>query len=100
LLRSLVKDAGRDPAAFPLGKRVYVAVDADRARAGRRLAEWFGAFYGKPELAAQVSVWGDPAGCLDGLREIVAAGAEMLLLNPVFDEPAQYEVLASLGAKL
>ena len=48
LLRGLLKEAGKDPAGFPLGKRVYIAVDHDRARAGRRLAEWFGAFYGRP----------------------------------------------------
>src|SRR5207245_4143549 len=39
LLRGLLEEAGRDPATFPLGKRVYIAVDRDRARAGRRLAE-------------------------------------------------------------
>ena len=95
LLRGLLKDAGRDPATFPIGKRVYIAVDADRARAGRRLAEWFGAFYGKPELAAGVSVWGDADECVDRLRELVAGGAGFLMLNPVFDEAAQLEQFAS-----
>ena len=95
VLRGILRDAGRDPARFPVGKRVYIAVDADRARAGRRLAEWFGAFYGRPELAAEVAVWGEPAECVDRLREIVAGGAGMLMLNPVFDELAQLEQLAS-----
>ncbi|MGH7277038.1 MAG: LLM class flavin-dependent oxidoreductase [Candidatus Rokuibacteriota bacterium] len=95
LLRQLLKDAGRDPAAFPLGKRVYIAVDEDRARAGRRLAEWFGAFYGKPELAAEVSVWGGPQECVDRLAEIVAAGVGFLMLNPVFDEMEHLEQFAS-----
>src|SRR5207247_11399159 len=74
LLRGLLEEAGRDPATFPLGKRVYIAVDRDRARAGRRLAEWFGAFYGNPELAAAVSVWGDPGARLDRLADLPAAG--------------------------
>jgi probable F420-dependent oxidoreductase len=101
LLRQLLKDAGRDPAAFPLGKRVYIAVDEDRARAGRRLAEWFGAFYGKPELAAEVSVWGGPQECVDRLAEIVAGGVGFLMLNPVFDEMEHLELLASrIGPKL
>ena len=95
LLRRLLKDAGRDPASLPLGKRVYIAVDEDRARAGRRLAEWFGAFYGKPELAAEVCVWGGPEECVDRLGEIVAAGVGFLMLNPVFDELEHLELFAS-----
>jgi probable F420-dependent oxidoreductase len=95
LLQSLLEAAGRDPATFPLGKRVYIAVDHDRARAGRRLAEWFGAFYGKPELAAEVSVWGDPGECVDRLAEITAAGVGFLMLNPVFDESEHLEQFAS-----
>jgi alkanesulfonate monooxygenase SsuD/methylene tetrahydromethanopterin reductase-like flavin-dependent oxidoreductase (luciferase family) len=95
LLRRLLKDAGRDPASLPLGKRVYIAVDEDRARAGRRLAEWFGAFYGKPELAAEVCVWGGPEECVDRLGEIVAAGVGFLMLNPVFDETEHLELFAS-----
>ena len=101
LLRGLLEEAGRDPATFPLGKRVYIAVDRDRARAGRRLAEWFGAFYGKPELAAEVSVWGDPGECLDRLSEITAAGVGFLMLNPVFDELEHLDQFASeIAAKL
>jgi probable F420-dependent oxidoreductase len=99
-LRTSLADARRDPAAFPIGKRVYIAVDADRERAARRLAEWFGAFYGKPDLAAQVCVWGDAAQCAEGLREIVAAGAQFLMLNPVFDELDQLERLAELAPKI
>ena len=95
LLRGLLKDAGRDPASLPLGKRVYIAVDEDRARAGRRLAEWFGAFYGKPELATEVCVWGGPEECVDRLEEIVAAGVGFLMLNPVFDEMEHLELFAS-----
>jgi probable F420-dependent oxidoreductase len=100
LLRGMLADAGRDPARFPIGKRVYIAVDHDRARAGRRLAEWFGAFYGRPEMAEQVCVWGDLQACVDGLGEAVAAGARHLLLNPVFDETEQLERLAEIAPKL
>jgi probable F420-dependent oxidoreductase len=95
LLRGLLEEAGRDPATFPLGKRVYIAIDRDRARAERRLAEWFGAFYGKPELAAEVAVWGDAGECVDRLAEIVAAGVGFLMLNPVFDESEHLEQFAS-----
>ena len=99
-LRGLLADAGRDPARFPIGKRVYLAMDRDRARAGKRLAEWFGAFYGRPDMAEQVSVWGDEQACVDGLGEVIAAGARFLLLNPVFDEAEQLERLAEIAPTL
>lgn len=86
---------------FGIGKRVYVAIDRDRERAGRRLADWFGAFYGKPDLAAQVSVWGDVDTCVAGLRQVREAGAELLVLNPVFDEMEHLERFAAeLAPKL
>src|SRR5205814_5024504 len=34
LLHGFLQQAGHDPAAFPVGKRVYIAIDADRQRAG------------------------------------------------------------------
>ena len=101
LVRAFLAERGRDPASFPIGKRIYIAIDRDRERAGRRLAEWFGAFYGRPELAAQVSVWGDVATCLEGLAAVVAGGARLLLLNPVFDEGEHLERFAAeLAPKL
>ena len=95
LLRGFLSEAGRDPASIDVGKRVYVAVDRDRERAGRRLAEYFGGFYGRPDLAAEVSVWGSVDQCVAGLREVIAAGARLVMLNPVFDEVEQLEILAA-----
>jgi hypothetical protein len=46
-------------------------------------------------MADQVSVWGDTQACVDGLAEVVAAGARLLLLNPVFDEAEQLERFAA-----
>ena len=95
LLRKLLAEAGRDPASIDIGKRVYVAVDRDRDRAGRRLAEYFAGFYGRAELAAGVSVWGSVDQVVAGLREVTAAGAKLVMLNPVFDEVEQLEILAA-----
>ena len=95
LLRRLLAEAKRDAAAFPVAKRVYIAVDRDKARAGKRLTEWFGAFYGRPQMAEEVSVWGPPEECVAGLKQVVAGGASMLMLNPVFDEMEHLEVFAS-----
>jgi probable F420-dependent oxidoreductase len=94
-LRGFLAEGGRDPEGFPVGKRVYIAIDRDRDRAARRLAEWFGAFYGRPELAADVAVWGDVPECLEALRRVTAAGARLVLLNPVFDELEQLERFAA-----
>jgi probable F420-dependent oxidoreductase len=95
LLRTLLAETGRDPASIEIGKRVYVGVDRDRDRAGRRLAEYFAGFYGRAELAAEVSVWGSVDQVVAGLREVTAAGAELVMLNPVFDEVEQLELLAA-----
>lgn len=94
-LRGLLADAGRDPERMAVGKRVYIAIDRDRDRARRRLEEWFGAFYGRPELATRVAVWGDVSECLEALGRVTAAGARLLLLNPVFDEADQLELIAA-----
>src|SRR5262249_57492228 len=44
LLHGFLHEAGRDPAAFPVGKRVYLAIDKDRERAAKRLTESFRGF--------------------------------------------------------
>jgi alkanesulfonate monooxygenase SsuD/methylene tetrahydromethanopterin reductase-like flavin-dependent oxidoreductase (luciferase family) len=86
---------GRDPASFPVGKRVYVAVDADGDRALSRLRVWFQTFYGRPELAERVAVWGSAEAVVDALAEVVRGGAETIMLNPVFDEEMQAETIAA-----
>ena len=92
---SALAEAKKDSADFMIGKRVYLAVDKDRERAAKRLREWFGLFYGQADLADRVAMWGSAEECVERLREIVAAGARLLLLNPVFDMMEQMEVLAS-----
>jgi probable F420-dependent oxidoreductase len=94
LVRRFLDEAQRDPATFAISKRVYLAVDKDRDRAERRLHEWFGLRYKNAEWAARVSIWGGPAECTDKLAALVQAGAQHLLLNPVFDELEHLELLA------
>ncbi|MFZ0659445.1 MAG: LLM class flavin-dependent oxidoreductase [Candidatus Binataceae bacterium] len=93
-LRRLLDDAGRDPKAFPISKRVYIAVDDDKARAERRLREWFGARYRNAEMAPRVSIYGSRGECIDKLGELVRAGAQHLLMDPVFDHMEHLELLA------
>ena len=65
VLREALEAEGRDAATFPVAKRVYVAVDDDRERARAGLRDWFRTFYGGPDLADRVAVFG-PAGGLRG----------------------------------
>lgn len=95
LIRAALAEAKKHPDEFTIGKRVYLAVDVDRERAAKRLREWFGSYYGKPELADRVAIWGNRDDCVAQLRDLVAAGAQLLVLNPVFDLAAHLETLAS-----
>jgi len=93
ILRNALEEEGRDPAAFPVSKRVMIAIDDDTERAGRRLADWFGHQYRNPEMAASVAIYGPADHCYEKIDEIVDAGAEHLLLNPVFDYDEHLDAL-------
>jgi|SRR5215813_11968205 len=95
LLRRFLEEEQRDPSTFAISKRVYMAVDNDRARAERRLRDWFGSRYRLADMAARVAIWGSRAECIDKLGDLMRAGARHLLLNPVFDGMEHLELLAS-----
>ena len=103
IVRQAIAEAGRDAATFPIGKRVYIAVDDDTERARRRIGEplhRFYPFFPSSHLEA-FPVCGPPEACVRGLREVAQAGAELILLNPVFDETAQMErLMAEVVPKL
>jgi alkanesulfonate monooxygenase SsuD/methylene tetrahydromethanopterin reductase-like flavin-dependent oxidoreductase (luciferase family) len=86
----------RDPGSFRIAKRVYIAVDDDAQRARQRMAAGLIRIYGDfGHQLEPVAVTGPPDACASGLREVVEAGAEMILLNTVFDEAEQMERLAA-----
>jgi len=94
IIRESLAKTGRDPTSFPISKRVYVALDEDEDRAERRLKQWYGQFYKAADRGSLVSVRGSASQCVDGLMEVVEAGAEMLMLNPTFDYMGQLDALA------
>jgi probable F420-dependent oxidoreductase len=97
VVREELARQGRDPATFRIGKRVYLAVDDDPARArGRITAALDGlyGYFGLPGLAA-VAVAGTADDVVAGVREVIDAGAEMIVLNPLDDDRAQMERLAA-----
>ena len=87
---------GRDPGSFRIAKRVYIAVDDDAQRARQRMAAGLVGIYGDfGRQLEPVAVTGPPDACASGLREVAEAGAEMILLNTVFDQTEQMERLAA-----
>jgi alkanesulfonate monooxygenase SsuD/methylene tetrahydromethanopterin reductase-like flavin-dependent oxidoreductase (luciferase family) len=96
LIRGHLEEAGRDPATFGFSKRVYLAIDDDEARAERRLGEWFGHYYGNPDMASRVSVWGSLDRITEVVGELQEAGARHILLNPMFDHVEHLEALSQL----
>lgn len=87
---------GREPGEFDIAKRVYITVDDDAARAERQMADGLVRLYGDfGRRLGPVAVTGTPADCVRGLREVAAAGAEMIILHPLTDQAAQLERLVA-----
>jgi probable F420-dependent oxidoreductase len=97
IVRDLLADQGRDPDGFPIAKRVYIAVDDDAERARERMRAALDRLYGFFNLGdmTPVSVWGTPGDCARGLQDVAAAGAQLILVNPLFDDREQMERLAA-----
>ena len=97
VLRAELERLGHDAAAYPVAKRVYLAVDDDADRARRGLAAELDRLYGHFGLTNMeaVAVYGPPDAVAAGLRAVIDAGAGMVLLNPMFDHTAQMERLAA-----
>ncbi|MGE2718264.1 LLM class flavin-dependent oxidoreductase [Mycolicibacterium celeriflavum] len=88
-VRRELDEQGRDAEAFTIGKRVYLIVDDDAARARERVLAGLRRIYGGMAGIDAVPVSGTPADVIRGLREVIDAGAEMLLLNPVGEDVAE-----------
>ena len=95
-VKGWLAEEGRDPASFPISKRVYLAVDDDEERARRRLGEWFAFYYGSAEMADRVAVWGAAGRVQEQLAAWSEAGVSEFILNPVFDMEAHLERLAEV----
>ena len=93
-IRQLLAESTRDAASFHFSKRVYLAVDSDEARGERRIRDWFGKRYKNADLGPRVSIWGSAAKCAEKIQEIVKAGAQRIVFNPMFDEMEHLEICA------
>ena len=93
-IRDFLDQAKRDPATFHIAKRVYLAVDNDKARGERRIREWFAKRYKNADLGPKVSIWGSSAECTEKIQTLVDAGAQQIIFNPMFDEMEHLEICA------
>jgi probable F420-dependent oxidoreductase len=92
IVRDAVAESGRDPATFPIAKRVYVAVGD-----GKQLEEGLDEMYSWPGLGARVAVSGSPDQITEQLTRMREAGAQELLLHPLHDHFEQLEALAEIA---
>ena len=93
-LRAAQAEAKQDSSTFQIAKRVYIAVDDDVTRAHERVDAALKQIYGSSGLTA-VAVYGPPAACISGLREVADAGAELIQLRLLYDDAEQMERLAA-----
>jgi len=73
----------KDPAHFTIGKRVYLMIDDDAARARERVLAGLRRIYGDVPGLDSYPVSGTPDDVARGLAEVIDAGAQMVLLNPI-----------------
>jgi len=89
VVRRELDEQQKDPGQFSIGKRVYLMVDDAAARARERVLGGLRRIYGKMPGIESVSVSGTPEEVARGLAEVIDAGAQMLLLNPVGADVAE-----------
>ncbi|MCW2897735.1 MAG: hypothetical protein QOH87_2438 [Trebonia sp.] len=98
------RSAGFGPGEFPVAKRVYIGIDLiDGARARERMNAALADIYGQRVPAIEAAaVTGTVAECAAGVREVIDAGAEMILFTPLWElaehmERVAAEVIPALG---
>jgi alkanesulfonate monooxygenase SsuD/methylene tetrahydromethanopterin reductase-like flavin-dependent oxidoreductase (luciferase family) len=96
LLREALEKAGRDPAKFPISKRIFISVDDKAETARAELNRWYTEVYHNPPGTDSSGIHGTPEQVRLRLEEMVAMGANHLLLNPISRHAEQLEALAAV----
>jgi len=97
VLKQALEAAGRDPANFAISKRVFMAVDERPAVARSELERWFTEVYHNPPGTDASGIHGTPEEVRERLEDLVAAGANHLLLNPISRHAEQLEAVAEVA---
>jgi alkanesulfonate monooxygenase SsuD/methylene tetrahydromethanopterin reductase-like flavin-dependent oxidoreductase (luciferase family) len=101
VVRRELAEQDKDPTHFTIGKRVYLMIDDDAAKARDRVLAGLRRIYGQMPGIDAVPVSGTPDDVARGLREVIDAGAQMLLLNSVgADVPENREQMERLAAEV
>jgi probable F420-dependent oxidoreductase len=96
LVREELAAAGRPAAGFRIAKRVYIAIDEDAGRARRRINDEMERLYGRRSADIEAAaVAGTAADCVAAVREVIAAGAELILFTAMFEQAEHAERLAA-----
>jgi probable F420-dependent oxidoreductase len=101
VVRRELEEQQKDPVHFTIGKRVYLMIDDNAARARERVLAGLRRIYGEMPGIDSVPVSGTPDEVASGLREVTDAGAQTLLLNPVGADVAEnHEQMERLAAEV
>ena len=90
----------RERSEFTIARQFRLAVDKNRARAERRMQHYLRSVYDRwgsrpvPLRERENPIFGSPEECAQRLSEFVATGVDVLILQPVFDQLEQAELLA------
>jgi probable F420-dependent oxidoreductase len=95
IVRAALAESGRDPASFPIAKRLYTIVDDDSARARERMNAAMQRVYGRrvPDIEA-AAIAGTPQECAAEVARAEAAGADLVLFTTMADPAEQAERIA------
>ncbi len=96
ILRTELEKRGRNPATYPISKRVFLSVAERPDVAKAELDRWFSIVYRRPGGADAGDIYGTPAQVREQLEALVEAGANHLLVNPVGRYVEQVEALAEV----
>ena len=88
-VRHELAEQRKDPAKFRIGKRVYLMIDDEPAKARERVLAGLHRIYGAMPGIESVPVSGTSDDVAAGLREVIDAGAQTILLNPVGRDVAE-----------
>src|SRR3989442_7801457 len=99
MLRDELEKVSRDRRMFEVAKRVYVYVHEAPDDARTESHRWSRVVSHSPAGTDASGVHGTPEQVRERLEELVAIGANHLLLNPVCRHAEQLEALASIAGR-
>ncbi|ASR37738.1 LLM class F420-dependent oxidoreductase [Prauserella marina] len=92
----IIRAAPGGESGFPIAKRVYLAVDDQPARARQRMNERLADVYGRRVATIEsAAITGTADECAEALRDVGEAGAELIIITPLFDHEFHLEKLVA-----